>query len=309
MRCKDPELSIIIPSYNRVGTILQCVESALSNEQDNREVIVVDDGSTDGTVDALRQLGDKIKLICLNHVGACSARNVGLNAASGTSIVFLDSDDYYKSDLPKKLHDLRIGNGVDMAIGVHSLSIDGEIRRVSFLNPNDKRETILEVFSDGWVVQTAAICWSREFITKIGGWNSEVLQWQDVELYMRALLSGATTAVFDEDGAVVREYLDVTRISHKVTENVIQSQLAFMEQLVQLASLRDRPFVANSFYKLARHAFRHGHNSAGRIALKRSRDLGLKHHRGSRRHRTLSLLLGLERKEQLSISIKPIFYG
>lgn len=309
MPVQTPELSIVIPAYNRGETIFQCVESALEQRGGTSEVIVVDDGSTDGTRDILSSFGSQITVLHRGNQGACAARNMGLHAARGDSIAFLDSDDYYASDLAGTLHNLRKGSGVDMAIGSHSLDLDGIVRRVDFLRPNETREKVLETFSDGWVVQTAAICWCRQFVEKIGGWNPQVLQWQDVEFYMRALMLGAKMEVFDEEGAIVREYLDRSRISHKVTEQVLNSQLDFIEQLAQLADPKYRPYIANLYYKLARHALRHGHSRVGQRALEKARIFGLRYHRGSRRHQVLSFALGLELKERASTWIKPIYYN
>lgn len=91
----DKKVSIIIASYNREDSIVKSVESALNQTYKNTEVIVVDDGSSDKTVEILKNnFGDKIKLICLeNNQGATTARNAGLNEAAGEYSIVWDSDD------------------------------------------------------------------------------------------------------------------------------------------------------------------------------------------------------------------------
>ncbi len=96
-------ISVVIPTYNRAGLIRQAVESVLVQEKEELEVIIVDDGSTDDTVNIIREIDDdRIRLICLEkNSGACHARNVGIQAAKGEYIAFQDSDDVW---YPGKLH-------------------------------------------------------------------------------------------------------------------------------------------------------------------------------------------------------------
>jgi glycosyltransferase involved in cell wall biosynthesis len=91
----DKKVSIIISSYNREDSIERSVESALNQTYKNIEVIVVDDGSTDTTVEILQKtFGDKIKLIVLEkNQGATNARNTGLKLAAGEYSIVWDSDD------------------------------------------------------------------------------------------------------------------------------------------------------------------------------------------------------------------------
>ena len=88
--------SIIITSYNQREFIKDAVNSALSLRSAQTEIIVVDDGSTDGTQEMLRQYGDAIRLVCLEtNQGAGSARNRGAALAAGEYLAFLDGDDAF----------------------------------------------------------------------------------------------------------------------------------------------------------------------------------------------------------------------
>lgn len=93
-------VSVIIPTYNRAGRCKTAVESVLSQTHGNVEVIVVDDGSKDGTGDIIRGMDDRVKYISQANAGVSAARNKGLAAATGDYIAFLDSDDAW---LPWKL--------------------------------------------------------------------------------------------------------------------------------------------------------------------------------------------------------------
>lgn len=96
----NPLISIVIPNYNGVFFVEEALESALNQDYMNKEVIVVDDGSTDGSGELLRKYEDRIRLIQTENRGAAAARNTGLRAAEGELIAFLDSDDIWK---PSKL--------------------------------------------------------------------------------------------------------------------------------------------------------------------------------------------------------------
>jgi len=95
-----PKVSVIIPSYNHVQYIRQCVDSVLAQTYQDIEIIVVDDGSTDGTVEILREYDDRIVLIEQTNRGTQAARNAAIRASSGEFIALLDSDDEW---LPGKL--------------------------------------------------------------------------------------------------------------------------------------------------------------------------------------------------------------
>ena len=98
-----PLVSVIIPTYNRAKYLRQCIESALSQDYPNIEVIVVDNGSINSTSETpqiLASFGNKIKCLKEEKKGTSAARNKGLRAARGEFIAFLDDDDFY---LPGKI--------------------------------------------------------------------------------------------------------------------------------------------------------------------------------------------------------------
>lgn len=89
-----PSLSVVIPVFNRVGAIEASIQSVLSQADESVEVVVVDDGSTDGTSGAVRSVvDDRVVLVERGHAGVSAARNAGVDAARAPFVVFLDSDD------------------------------------------------------------------------------------------------------------------------------------------------------------------------------------------------------------------------
>ena len=95
-----PVLSVVIPTYNRLPRVKDAVESVLKQTYRDFEFWVVDDGSTDGTGEALRAFGNKIQYIFQDNKGVSAARNLGARISRGKYLAFLDSDDLWE---PKKL--------------------------------------------------------------------------------------------------------------------------------------------------------------------------------------------------------------
>ena len=96
----NPLVSIIIPVFNRPAFVKAAVDSVLEQTYGNREIIIVDDGSTDATPAVLAGYGGAINVLHQANLGVSAARNAGIRAACGDLIAFLDSDDYW---LPRKL--------------------------------------------------------------------------------------------------------------------------------------------------------------------------------------------------------------
>ncbi len=96
----SPLVSVIIPTYNRCACVGRAIESVLSQTYTQWEIIVVDDGSTDGTMRLLETYADRIRVIHQNNRGVSAARNAGIRGARGVYIALLDSDDCW---LPQKL--------------------------------------------------------------------------------------------------------------------------------------------------------------------------------------------------------------
>lgn len=94
----EVRFSVIIPTYNRAQLIGRAVRSALDQMPPPVEVIVVDDGSTDDTLQVVRSLGPRVRCIQQPHGGPSKARNTGVAQAAGDWVAFLDSDDVWAGD-------------------------------------------------------------------------------------------------------------------------------------------------------------------------------------------------------------------
>ncbi len=116
-----PFFTVIIPTYNRAHSIVEAVESVLQQTFDDLELIVVDDGSTDGTRDILLPIANsdkRFRYVYQTNAERSAARNHGIRLAKGTFICFLDSDDIYLSDHLSELHNTISEHGFSEALYV-----------------------------------------------------------------------------------------------------------------------------------------------------------------------------------------------
>ncbi|MFT7677149.1 MAG: glycosyltransferase involved in cell wall biosynthesis [Planctomycetota bacterium] len=104
-----PRFSVVIPAYNREGTIERCIQSALDQSHAPMEILVVDDGSKDRTAELSASFGSVVRVISKANGGAPSARNHGVREARGEWIAFLDSDDYWEPDHLRRMAQAIVG--------------------------------------------------------------------------------------------------------------------------------------------------------------------------------------------------------
>lgn len=115
----DPQISIIIPIYNAEKYIKRCVSSVIDQSYDKLEILLVNDGSTDNSLnicEAFAAKDNRIKVISQNNGGVSKARNTGLRLAKGEYVMFLDSDDYMLPDMCKTMLDVLHSKQADCVI-------------------------------------------------------------------------------------------------------------------------------------------------------------------------------------------------
>ena len=118
-RYKKPEVSLIIPAYNAQDYIVRSIDSALASDFSNLEIIIVNDGSTDGTqkiIDWYDKNYVNVISVVKENGGVADARNRGIKEAKGKYIAFMDNDDLIRPDMVSKLYNSAEKNGCDIAI-------------------------------------------------------------------------------------------------------------------------------------------------------------------------------------------------
>lgn len=115
----NPKVSVIIPVYNAEKFLPKCLDSVINQTLSDIEIIAVDDGSVDGSLEILRQYGDKdsrIKILTQQNKFAGAARNNGMKAAAGKYLVFWDSDDFFEPKALEILYSCCEKTGADICL-------------------------------------------------------------------------------------------------------------------------------------------------------------------------------------------------
>lgn len=114
-----PTISVIVPVHNARSYLTECLDSLARQTFDDIEVVCVDDGSTDGSADVLRDyrgLGGRLRVATQPNAGAAAARNCGLDMARGTYVLFVDADDFIRLDACQLLVDRARDTGADIVV-------------------------------------------------------------------------------------------------------------------------------------------------------------------------------------------------
>lgn len=128
------KISVVVPVYNVKHYLLKCVKSIEKQTYKNLEIILIDDGSTDGSGDICDSFVDsRIKVIHKSNEGLGVSRNVGIKEATGKYILFVDSDDYIDRTMIENLYTDLINNKADTCIGGYKRILKNRI--ISNINP------------------------------------------------------------------------------------------------------------------------------------------------------------------------------
>ncbi|MFQ6617554.1 MAG: glycosyltransferase [Fidelibacterota bacterium] len=184
----DPSISVIIPTFNRLPLLKEAVESVLNQTYKLYELIVVDDGSTDGTAEYIKSLRVHVKYYFQENRGVSEARNRGIQMTGGEYICFLDSDDYWlrdklsvQIDFFRKNPDYRICQTEEIWI-----------RRGRRVNPTKRHRKC-----GGWIFQQciplcivspSAVMIHRSVFREVGGFDPDLPVCEDYDLWLRVSL-------------------------------------------------------------------------------------------------------------------------
>jgi GT2 family glycosyltransferase len=191
-------ISVVIPNYNGSSTIRECLRALFSSEYDNYEVIVVDDCSTDGSLDIILEFPCKI-ISLKNHSGASFARNRGAEEAQGDILFFTDSDCLLLPDTLKKVDEFIRQQGRGIIVGGTYTRLSYDRRFFSdfqsvFINYSETKHPL----SPDYIPTHAMAIYKKDFIS-IGGFKEDFLPiLEDVEFCHRAKRHGYRLAINPE---------------------------------------------------------------------------------------------------------------
>lgn len=242
----EPLVSIIIPCYNAARYVGEAIDSALGQTYPRKEVIVIDDGSTDGSLGVIESYGERIRWESGPNRGACAARNRGLSLARGELVQFLDADDLLHSEkLSRQVPLIRPEGGQISFCDWESERLDGGEGQLycSSLTHNDS--VILAVSR---IISTPAPLYPRHLLEAVGGWNEQLPCAQDFDLNLRLACGGAEFRRVAEVLVTVRRHRDsVSADFARVLEQfpgILQRCYRQLRENGALTDVRARAFAA-----------------------------------------------------------------
>ncbi len=180
-----PIVSVVIPTYNRKKIISRAIESVLNQTYKNYEIIIVDDGSSDGTAEYIKELyNNKINLIPQKNQGASSARNTGVAHAKGKYIAFLDSDDeWVQSKLEIQMAFLDKNPEVTLLCG-RTYRADNINKVNSYLTERIIGDLFTTLYTHSFV-STPTVIVKRDILDQVGGFDLNYKSAEDFDLWLK----------------------------------------------------------------------------------------------------------------------------
>lgn len=207
------KVSVIIPVYNVENYIYECLISVLNQTYDNLEIIVVNDGSKDNSINIIKEISDdRIKIINKENGGLSSARNVGISNATGEYIVFLDSDDYWNKDnCLEQIIQIFLKNDCDVVVGksIRAYEDRNEYKHNIFFE-NLQSEVYsnieyLKIVSNYNWVPVCFYCFKSKVLTNSKIRFKEGVLHEDEDFTLRILLYAKSIGIYNEYFYVYRQ--------------------------------------------------------------------------------------------------------
>jgi alpha-1,3-rhamnosyltransferase len=231
-------VSIIIPSYNHKKYLSELLESVRNQTYSNKELIIIDDGSTDGSVEYLESVKEKyaFKLISKKNEGLCATINRGLDEVSGEYVVIIASDDFMPTTrLSEQIE--KISNSPYDAIGGGMTVVSEDSKTLNYVKPIKLGEVFFDEMLYKNLICAPTVMFKAETFKKFGRYNPNHLI-EDFSMWLQILSKSGRIANFDFNW-----------VFYRVNPNVTGKKVDwYYRGLVQVFSeYMDRPEVSLAF--------------------------------------------------------------
>lgn len=283
-----PLVSVIIPTYNRADKLPAAIDSALNQQYKNTQVIVIDDGSQDGTADLMKNY-PSVEYIIQEHAGQATARNNGLRHARGSIIASLDSDDMWGPDFLERCVEKLERDQLDFVFANWTQDAkEGE--PWDFLKGDPFLQPFFKQTPDGWITITdpelrrlyleACPSPSSSVVMRktsiVSGWDKRIRVGDDWCMYLEMILTKKCTIAFTLDKLWRKRIDDINIYDGRKRSEVLQflyiaDTKLVMEKFKHLLTrpemkLLEKRYVA-SLVELAKHKLIREFNMPGSFKL------------------------------------------
>lgn len=250
-------VSIIIPSFNKADFISETIDSVISQSYTNWELIIVDDGSTDNTIQIVENYCTHDKRIYLYHrenlpKGGSVCRNQGIKIARGAYIIFLDADDVLETDcIKQRLSKIKVFPQNKFWVFPIGTFCKFKGDHNSFWIPRGTN-FLLRFLKHDLPWQTMSVVWEREHIKSLGGFDSDYPRLQDVELHTRALLGKVPFKTFPNNKVDAFYRIDEQRTSQNLEQkikNQMNGVILYLEKIsVLLTTKKEKKSIKGTLF-------------------------------------------------------------
>lgn len=261
-------ITVVVPVYNRAGLLTRCLDSIAAQTARPLSLIVVDNNSTDGSLEVARQWAEahqsdlNVRVLSETRPGAARARQTGLEHVETEWVLFFDSDDIMAPDILS--HALQETANADLICWKRELNGLNGNHAVSPYRPSD----VFRCHMYNGMLSTLSYMAKTSLVLRAGGWNSSVRVWDDWETGFRLLLQNPAIKCLDRVGAIVysqEESITGTSFSAKAGqwEAIIDMVQTYMPGNKEFAEMLDYRRV-----NLAANYTREGHPELGKRLLR-----------------------------------------
>lgn len=217
---RNPLVTTVMPAYNCARFVGEAIESILAQSYKPVEIVVVDDGSTDGTRDVVRRFGGKVRLLEHEHGGPAAARNAGIAAARGELIAFLDADDLWKDNKLELQAPLFENPQVGLVYGNFDY-IDEDSRLIRTRLGRWYRGRIFRWIMKYGLAWTGTVVVRRAVFDRVGGFDESMPVAEDWDMWLRV------SAFYEAD------YDIHTLSSYRMREGSLLGGVEFIDWLIR----------------------------------------------------------------------------
>ena len=233
------KISVIIPTYNRKHTLHRAIESVLNQTFKPLEIIVVDDGSNDGTGEWVEEIYPSIKYIFIKNSGVSAARNTGVRSANGQWIAFLDSDDEW---MPEKLEQQSLLLGADREAALchtNEIWIRNGVR-VNQLKKHTKfGGYIFEKCLDICRISPSSAILSKKIFKNIGYFDESLKVCEDYDMWLRV---AAKHKILFLDYPLITKYGGHRDQLSRVNSGIEKYRIRSLEKILSSKTLSEKQF-------------------------------------------------------------------